>query len=130
MVSIKHQVRCLLKNVAILYDCSLGAIVSIFDTEEQCDNAIRQLIFDDFRDIKRMIEESIINGTYNDNEAGILQAINYAMDNGRKRILTTVIDYRGYCPNSRYRKYLKELNYFELKYKNNTHIITLPIKNI
>ena len=114
------------KNVAILYDCNLNAIVSIFDTEEQCDNAIKQLIFDDFRDIKRMIEESLINGTYNENDAGILQAINWAMDKGKNRILNTHFTYKGYCPSARYRKYVKQMNDFDLKYKNNTRVIILP----
>jgi len=114
------------ENCAILYDCSLRAIISVFTTEEQCDNAIKQLIFDDFRDIKRMIEESLINGTYNENDAAVLQAINWAMEKGKNRILNTHFTYRGYCPSARYRKYVKQLNDFDLKYKNNTRIIILP----
>jgi hypothetical protein len=114
------------ENCAILYDCNLRAIVSVFTTEEQCDNAIKQLIFDDFRDIKQLIEASIIVGTYNENDAGILQGINWAMEKGRDRILNTHITYRGYCPPARYRKYIKPMNDFDLTYKNNTRIIILP----
>jgi hypothetical protein len=114
------------ENCSILYDSNLRAIVSVFTTEELCDNAIKQLILDDFRDIKRMIEESIINGSYDDNDASTLQLINWAMDDGKHRILSTYVTYRGYSPSTRYRKYVKELNDFDLKYKNNTRIIILP----
>ena len=75
-----------------------------------------------------MIEKSIINGTCEENETAILQAVNWVMQNRSNNLLSVPIDYRGYLPVERYRKYLKNLDDFDLKYKHNTRVIILPEK--
>ena len=116
------------QQCAILYDCKLCAIISVFSSEELCDNAMKQLIKEDYTQIKDMIEKSIINGTYEPNETAILQAVNWVMHNRSNSLLLTPIEYRGYSPIQRYRKYLKNLNEFDIKYKHNTSVIILPEK--
>ena len=116
------------QKCAILYDCKLRAIVSVFSSEELCDNAIKQLIRDDYTQIKDMIEKSLINGTYEENETALLQAINWVMQNRSNNLLLTPIEYRGYRPIERYRKYIKNLDDFDIKYKHNTRVIILPEK--
>ena len=116
------------QTCAILYDCKLRAIVTVFSSEELCDNARKQLIRDDYMQIKDMIEKSIINGTYKENETAILQAINWVMQNRSNNLLSVPIEYRGYLPIERYRKYLKTLDDFDIKYKHNTRVIILPEK--
>jgi hypothetical protein len=116
------------QNCAILYDCRLCAIISVFSTEELCDNAMKQLIREDYIQIRDMIEKSIIDGSCEDNEPAILQAINWVIHNRSNNLLSTFIEYRDYCPIKRYRKYLKPLNDFDIKYKHNTRVIILPEK--
>jgi hypothetical protein len=116
------------QQCAILYDCKLSAIISIFTSEDLCDTAMKQLIKEDYAQIKDMIEKSIINGTYEPNETALLQAVNWVMNGRSNNLLSTMIEYRGYCPIQRYRKYLKNLNDFDINYKHNTRVIILPEK--
>jgi len=116
------------QQCTILYDCKLRAIISVFSTEELCDNAMKQLIREDYYHIRDMIEQSLINGTYQENETAILQAVNWTLNNRSNILLNTPIEYRGYCPIQRYRKYLKYMDDFDIKYKHNTRVVILPEK--
>ena len=118
------------KNVYILCDIKLCAILCVFSDENECDLAIRQLIREDLFTIKRLIDESFVKGTFDDifEDTGILQKINFVLDEPSLRLESIPITYQGYCPNQRYRKYYKQLNDFNMKTKNNSKIIILPEK--
>ena len=118
------------QSVYLICDTRLNAILGVFSTESLCDLAMRQLIREDLFTIKRLIDEDIISGTYMDmvEATGILQQINFVLEDASKRLTSIHIVYNGYCPNQRYRKYYKELNDFEMKTKNNSKIIILPEK--
>jgi hypothetical protein len=113
----------------ILYDVTLNSIIAVFTSQELIDNAIRQLVRDDLEIIRNHIEERmVIDELYQDKfmDMGILQQINYILEKPRERLLHIPIDYHRKIVQERYRKYTKELNMFDLKYKNNSAIIVLP----
>lgn len=118
------------QSVYLLCDTKLNAILGVFSTETLCDVAMRQLIRDDLLTIRRLIDDSIIKGTFDDifEDLGILQKINFILEDPSNRLTTIHIVYNGYCPLQRYRKYYKQLNDFEMKTKNNSKIIILPEK--
>jgi hypothetical protein len=113
----------------ILYDVTLNSIIAVFTSQESIDNAIRQLVRDDLEIIQNHIEERmVVDEIYQDKfmDLGILQQIRYILDKPKERLLNIPINYHRKIVQERYRKYTKELNMFDLKYKNNTAIIVLP----
>jgi hypothetical protein len=117
------------KNCYILFDNNLNAIISVFSTLELCENAMRQLIKDDCERIRRIINDKIISLKRKDGDLGILQIINYILEKPKQRLLDMHFEYEGYSPKQNYRYYIKELNDFDMTYKNNSRIIVLPVKN-
>jgi hypothetical protein len=118
------------QSVYLLCDNKLNAILGVFSTELSCDLAMRQLIREDLFTIKRLIDEDIINDSYMDlvEATGILQQINFVLEDASKRLTAIHVTYNGYCPNQRYRMYIKNLDDFEIKTKNNSKIIILQKK--
>ena len=113
----------------ILYDVTLNSIIAVFTSEELVDSAISQLVRDDLEIIQNHIEERmVVDELYQDKfmDMGILQQIRWILDKPKERLLRVPIDYHGNSVQARYIKWTKQLNMFDLKYKNNTAIITLP----
>jgi len=113
----------------ILYDVTLNSIIAVFTSQELIDSAIRQLVRDDLEIIQNHIEERmVVDEIYQDKfmDIGTLQQIRYILDKPKERLLQIPIDYHRKIVQERYRKYTKELNMFDLKYKNNSSIIVLP----
>jgi len=118
------------KEIYILVDYKLSAIIGVFSTLKKVQEAKKALIKRDVRAIERKInEELILSNLETDRKyelVGILNLINYFNTNIDTAWESTVIEWDGICPHSRYGWYRTKVDTFKLEKSTYGPIILIP----
>jgi len=114
-----------MSNSYILYDTKLKLIISVFSSMEKAEESKLKIIVDDVNRLTNIINNKLIVDEIEDYilDLGLLQSAYYFLADPLKRLNT--LDTNNYVITSRYLIYVKKVDEFELKYKNNTNVILL-----
>jgi len=114
-----------MENSYILYDTKLRLIISVFSSMEKAEESKLALVIDDVNRLTQIINNKLLVEQVEDvvTDLGLLQSAYYFLVDPKKRL--NALDTNHYVITSRYNIYIKKVNDFELKYKNNTNVILL-----
>jgi hypothetical protein len=92
---------------------------------EKAEESKLALVIDDVNRLTQIINNKLLVEQVEDvvTDLGLLQSAYYFLVDPKKRL--NALDTNHYVITSRYNIYIKKVNDFELKYKNNTNVILL-----
>jgi len=112
-------------NSYILYDTKLKIIISVFSSMEKAEESKLALVVDDVKRLNEIINNKLLIEHVEDvvTDLGLLQSAYYFLADPKTRL--SCLHTNHHVITSRYVIYIKKVNDFQLKYKNNTNVILL-----
>jgi hypothetical protein len=112
-------------NIYILYDKKLRLIISVFSSIEKAEETRLSIIIDDVKRLNEIINNKLLVDKIEDvvTDLGLLQTAYYFLGAPKERLHSL---HEGHdVITSRYVIYVKKIDCFDMKHKNNTNVILL-----